>query len=128
MASNVSPFLGRKRYHKPLGDATSSLLTEEQNSLWGSLKAGLVEAGSILELIPCPVALWSRDRRLCVFNDSTRQLLGFCEHDFRKNPSLWTDRILPRDRAAFFNGMDETPKGRKKDLVLVPVFAEPSSL
>ena len=114
MASNVSPFLGRKRYHKPLGDATSSLLTEEQNSLWGSLKAGLVEAGSILELIPCPVALWSRDRRLCVFNDSTRQLLGFCEHDFRKDPSLWTDRIPPRDRAAFLTEWTKLQRGEKR--------------
>jgi signal transduction histidine kinase len=114
MASNVRPFLGRKRYHKPLDDAASSLLTEEQNSLWGSLKAGLVEAGSILELIPCPVALWSRDRRLCVFNDSTRQLLGFCEHDFRKNPSLWTDRILPRDRAAFLTEWTKLQRGEKR--------------
>ncbi|MGH7847160.1 MAG: hypothetical protein ACREQW_18600 [Candidatus Binatia bacterium] len=114
MANNVSSFLGRKRYQKALSNTASNILTEEQNSLWGSLKAGRVEAGSILELIPCPVALWSRDRRLCVFNDSTRQLLGFCEHDFRKNPSLWTDRIPSRDRAGFLSEWTKLQRGEKR--------------
>lgn len=114
MANNVRSFSGRKQYQEPLNDTAYSIFTEEQNSLWVSLKAGLVEAGAIFELIPCPVALWSRDRRLCVFNDSTRQLLGFCEHDFRENPSLWTDRIPPRDRAGFVSEWTKFQRGEKR--------------
>jgi signal transduction histidine kinase len=47
------------------------------------------------------VALWRRDRSICVFNDATRRLLGFCEHDFRQSQSLWLERIHAQDREVF---------------------------
>jgi signal transduction histidine kinase len=105
--------LGGKRHRELLSDAASSVF-DEQNPAWGSLRGGRVEAGSILELIPSPVALWSRDRRSCVFNDSTRRLVGFCEHDFREDSSLWLERISPRDRAGFLAEWKRLQRGEKK--------------
>jgi hypothetical protein len=49
------------------------------------LRAGLIEAGTAIELVPSPAALWSLDRQSCFFNVDARELLGFCEHDFKQD-------------------------------------------
>jgi signal transduction histidine kinase len=113
MANHVRSFLGGKRHLEPVDDGPS-VVFDEANAVWGSLKGGLLEAGALLELIPSPVALWSRDRRSCIFNESARQLIGFCEHDFRENPALWLDRISPRDRAGFLAEWRRLQRGEKK--------------
>lgn len=69
----------------------------------GDVHDGLSESGFLLELLPFPAALWSRDRCTCVFNTHTRRLLGYCESDFLRKTDLWMDRIHPQDRDGFTN-------------------------
>ncbi|HWP58360.1 MAG TPA: PAS domain-containing protein [Candidatus Acidoferrales bacterium] len=113
MANNVRSLIGQRR--KAARDSVSiAFPTEEQTSVWRSLKGGLLEAGTLLELIPYPGALWTRDRRLCVFNDAARQLTGFCEHDLRASDALWLERIPPRDRASFLAEWKRLQSGEKQ--------------
>src|SRR5215831_11355866 len=99
-SNNVRSLRGKKPFQKlPDGSAPVSPSPEDQNSLYAS--AGLVDISVILEVIPYPVALWSLDRRSCIFNHPTRELLGFSEEEFVKNDSLWMDRIHPQDRDVF---------------------------
>jgi PAS fold len=93
--------------------ASEAFLTDKNNRCWPS-KAGLVRAGAVLEFMPCSVALWSHDRSLCVFNDSTRQLLGFCERDFRQTTSLWLNRVHPQDRDRLVSAWNKLQQGEGK--------------
>ena len=45
------------------------------------------ESGPFLELLPFPAALWSHDRRDCIFNHKTRRLLGLAASDFYRRTS-----------------------------------------
>ena len=67
--------------------------TEYQDAV-KPLRAGLIEAGTAIEFVPYPAALWSLGRHSCFFNDDARELLGFCEHDFKQDAALWLERIL----------------------------------
>ena len=60
-----------------------------------------MEAGTLIDFLPSPAALWTLDRHSCVFNDAARELLGFCEHEFNQDMSLWVQRIHPEDRKLF---------------------------
>jgi signal transduction histidine kinase len=66
-----------------------------------SLRTGEIEAGTAIDFQPFPAALWSLDRRSCIFNDAAREFLGFCEHDFIQDVALWLERIHPDDRNEF---------------------------
>jgi len=59
----------------------------------------LGEAVRLLENLPFPSAFWNHNRRWCAFNKGSRDLLGFCEHDFASKSSLWLDQVHPDDRA-----------------------------
>jgi signal transduction histidine kinase len=74
---------------------------KEQPGYPSRLRTGLIEAATAIELVPSPAALWSLDRHSCFFNDSARELLGFCEHDFKQDSALWFERIHPDDRKDF---------------------------
>ena len=113
--NNVRPLRGKKQLQKsPEGSAPALPITGETSSLSSSSKTGLVDAGMILEVIPYPVALWSLDRRSCLFNYPTRKLLGFSEDDFRQNSSLWMDRIHPQDRPDFVSTWTKLQTGERK--------------
>jgi hypothetical protein len=113
--NNIRPLRDKKQLQKlPEGVAPVLPITGAGDSLSSSSKAGLVDAGMILEVIPYPVALWSLDRRSCVFNHPTRKLLGFSEDDFRQNSSLWTDRIHPQDRSDFLLAWTKLQTGERK--------------
>src|SRR5262245_36575883 len=100
-SNNVKSFRGKKPFQKlPDGQEAHSSLAEKRNLLSLS-PTGLIDVSVILEVIPYPVALWSLNRRLCMFNHHARELLGFSEDEFLRNGSLWTDRIHPQDRDAF---------------------------
>ena len=115
--NNVRPLRGKKQLQKlPEGSASALPVTGESSSLSSSSKTGLVDAGMILEVIPYPVALWSLDRRSCVFNHPTRKLLGFSEDDFRQNSSLWAERIHPQDRSDFLSTWTKLQTGERKVL------------
>ena len=78
------------------------------------LTAGLIEAGTALEFLPSPAALWSLDRHSCFFNDDARELLGFCEHDFKQDAALWLERIYPEDRKEFLRAWKSLQAGDTK--------------
>jgi nitrogen-specific signal transduction histidine kinase len=80
----------------------------------GELRMGLLRAGDVLNLLPYPAALWSRDRKLCVMNDLAKELLGFCESDLERMKSLWTDRIHPHDREGFVTAWNKLQDGETK--------------
>jgi hypothetical protein len=55
----------------------------------------------ILEMIPCPAALWSRDRSSYLLNGFASHLFRFSENDLVNHPSLWIECIHPADRQKF---------------------------
>ena len=113
-SNNVRSLRGKKPFQKlPDGSAPVSPSAEDQNSLYSSATR-LVDVSVILEVIPYPVALWSLDRRSCIFNHPTRELLGFSDDDFNQNSSLWMDRIHPQDRDAFVSAWSSLQAGDKK--------------
>jgi PAS domain-containing protein len=114
-ANNLRSLRGKKQLQKPLdAPKLSAPIRENSDSLSPVSSTGLVDAGMILEVIPYPVALWSLDRRSCIFNHPTRELLGFAEDDFRQNNSLWTERIVPQDRPAFVSAWRKLQAAEKK--------------
>ena len=78
------------------------------------LRAGLIEAGTAIELVPSPAALWSLDRQSCFFNVDARELLGFCEHDFKQDGALWLERIHPDDRKEFLRAWKSLKTGETR--------------
>lgn len=78
------------------------------------IKAALVQSGTVLALLPYPAALWSADRRFCVFNDSGKQLLEFDERELEQASALWTDRIHPADRHGFVTAWRQFQSGATK--------------
>ncbi|MGH7824206.1 MAG: PAS domain-containing protein [Candidatus Binatia bacterium] len=78
------------------------------------LKSELVSTGAVLDLVPYPAALWSRDRKSCVLNESIKELMGFCDSDLEQMGSLWTDRIHPQDREAFLTVWNRFQSGETK--------------
>ena len=76
-----------------------------------SLRAGLIEAGTALEFVRSPAALWSLDRLSCFLNDDARELLGYCEHDFKQDAALWLERIHPEDRKEFLRAWKSLQTG-----------------
>jgi hypothetical protein len=67
-------------------------------------------ARAFLETIPCPAALWSRDRSFYLLNESAKSLIRFSEKDLLNRPSLWTERIYPADQQKFFRSQKELAK------------------
>jgi PAS domain-containing protein len=108
---NVRSLRGKKQLQKSPDAKAPAATTEESKSLF---LHGLIDSRVILEVIPYPVALWSLDRRSCIFNHLTRELLGFSDDEFRQNDSLWTDRIHPQDRNAFTSAWADLEAGEKK--------------
>jgi len=68
---------------------------------------------TVLNLLPGAMAFWSRDCLSCMLNSQATQLLGFSEIDFRKDPSIWINRIDPRDRAPFSAACEKLQGGEK---------------
>jgi signal transduction histidine kinase len=83
----------RKSDLKTAGDAGAEVHSHRE-----AFETRLIEAAAILNHVPLPAALWSRNRRLGVLNDLTRQLVGLWEDDLELTGSLWMDRIHPQDR------------------------------
>jgi K+-sensing histidine kinase KdpD len=65
-------------------------------------------------LVPSPAALWSLDRQSCFFNVDARELLGFCEHDFKQDGALWLERIHPDDRKEFLRAWKSLKTGETR--------------
>jgi hypothetical protein len=68
-------------------------------------------ASTFLEMIPCPAALWSRDRSFYLLNESAKSLIRFSKKDLLNRPSFWTERIHPADQQKFLRSQKELAKG-----------------
>jgi len=112
--NNVRSLRGEKPLKKSPQSPVPTLPAIADSNSFSSSSTGLVDAGIILEVIPYPVALWSLDRRSCIFNHPTRELFGFSEEDFRQNSSLWTERIHAQDRSAFVSAWTKLRAGEKR--------------
>jgi K+-sensing histidine kinase KdpD len=112
--NNIRSLRGQKQLQKSPDRPASALPSTGEGNSAASVSTGLFDASIILEVIPYPVALWSLDRRSCIFNHPTRELLGFSDDDFRQNSSLWTDRIHSQDREAFVSSWAKLQAGEKK--------------
>ena len=106
---NVRTLHGKKQLRKP---SPATLPASEEGNLLAALTTGLVNAS--IGVIPYPVALWSFDRRSCIFNKPTLELLGFSEEEFSKNSSLWMERIQAQDRDGFLIAWGKLQAGEKK--------------
>jgi nitrogen-specific signal transduction histidine kinase len=53
---------------------------------------------SALDLIPCAVVVWNRDRSVSVINQAARELLAVDAAELQQDPSLWINRVHPEDR------------------------------
>jgi hypothetical protein len=54
------------------------------------------------------------DRRSCIFNHPTRELLGYSEDDFLQNNSLWKECVVSKDRGAFVSAWKRLESGEKR--------------
>lgn len=63
--------------------------------------------------LPCPAALWSLDRSVCVFNPLLSELLGYSEREINYHPELYLDRIHPDDRGVFLSAWQKLRGGDK---------------
>lgn len=77
------------------------------------MKSASIEAGLLVNGTPYPAALWSLDRRFCVFNPLVNELLGYSEQEISHHPELYIDRIHPEDRAIFLLAWHKVCGGAK---------------
>lgn len=69
---------------------------------------------TFLDLPPCAMGLWSLEHSPYTLNEEARQLTGFSERDFQKDPSLWINRIHPQDRTVFSAAWERLQGGEKR--------------
>ncbi len=69
---------------------------------------------TLLDVLPCAIALWPLNHLFCVLNHSARELLCLTDRDLRKDPLLWMNRIDPRDRNLFSVAWKKLKGGEKK--------------
>jgi PAS domain S-box-containing protein len=71
-------------------------------------------ARSVLDSIPCAVAIWNMDRSVSVLNHAAQELLGFTARDLQRDPSIWISRIHPQDRDLFRAAWKKLLAGERK--------------
>lgn len=60
---------------------------------------------NIVELLPHPAALWTRERESGIFNAAARGLFGLSDREFAPG-DVWIDRVHPQDRGAFRRALE----------------------
>ncbi len=86
---------------------------KQDNNLLLLSKNGSIGIKTVLDLIPCAIAVWSPDRLLYALNDRATQLTGFSDRDFREEASLWINGIHPSDRGLFSTAWKKLLEGEK---------------
>jgi hypothetical protein len=70
------------------------------------------EVRAFWEMIPCAIALWTRERSSCLLNESAKRLINYSEVDFLNHPSFWMDRIHPDDQQNFLQAQERLAKSK----------------
>ncbi len=68
---------------------------------------------TVLELIPCSLIFWKSDRSFCFLNQRVKHLTGLKDDQLEENPSLWINRIHPRDRSLYVTAWKKLRGGEK---------------
>jgi signal transduction histidine kinase len=68
---------------------------------------------AVLNALPCAIALWTQDRRLCALNYQARRLTGFSETDFLNERELWLSRVDALDRDAYLAAWEKLAEGKE---------------
>jgi PAS domain-containing protein len=63
-----------------------------------------------LQTLPCPVALWSRDRSFYLLNRSAKGVIQFSEEDLLSHASFWLEQVHADDQENFLNFQEELVK------------------
>lgn len=101
-----------RKGHEHGGDAPKSAEKRPREWLW-QIKNQARGIKTVLDLLPCAVALWTPDRQACVINHWAIKLAGFSETDFRSAPSLWAERVHPLDRGVVSTAWEKLRQGEK---------------
>jgi signal transduction histidine kinase len=91
----------------------SSALKQTDFSSAVSLRNASVEPCLLVGGAPHPAALWSLDRRFCVFNALVSRLLGYSEQEINYHPEVYLDRVHPEDRNVFASAWQKLGAGEK---------------
>jgi nitrogen-specific signal transduction histidine kinase len=68
-----------------------------------------------IDLLPCAVGLWSKDRRHCVLNSAARKLIQLSDEYLRADPDAWLKHIHAQDRPVFLAAWKRLRDGRKTE-------------
>jgi hypothetical protein len=63
-----------------------------------------------LDSLPCPVAIWSRDRSFYLLNGSAKRVFQFSEEDLLSHGLFWLERIHADDQESFLKFQEELVK------------------
>lgn len=73
-----------------------------------------VSVKTVLDSLPCAIALWNWEHSFCWLNLEAKQLLGFSDAEVHRDPSLWLNRIYEQDRALFSAAWERLRRGAQK--------------
>ena len=68
---------------------------------------------TVLDLVPCSLIYWKSDRTICFLNQRVKHLTDFKDDQLEENPSLWINRIHPRDRSLYVTAWKKLRGGEK---------------
>jgi PAS domain S-box-containing protein len=68
---------------------------------------------TILNLVPSSLIFWKSDRSLCFLNQRVMHLTGLSDDQLQENPSLWMNRIHPRDLSLYVAAWKKLQEGEK---------------
>lgn len=63
-----------------------------------------------LDTLPCPVAVWSRDRSFYLLNSAAKRVIQFSEEDLLSDGLFWLERVHADDQENFLKFQEELVK------------------
>ena len=68
---------------------------------------------TVLDSMPCSLIFWRSDRSFCFLNQKVKYLTGLSDDELQENPSLWMNRIHPRDLSLYVTAWKKLRGGEK---------------
>jgi hypothetical protein len=66
--------------------------------------------GSVLDLLPCPIGLWTRNFSRCHLNEPAKRLIHCAESDASRLSFFWLDHVHQADRERYLALRDQVTK------------------